>query len=200
MANLQAKSDEIRTKIRCAALIKSANRDSSVDQQFAKASNVQFKGKEARVIIMGVGDREKFVKLVGDSGFMGPENYVLVHGPEALVADLPKKFAGSLTSKLQVCETEPPSIDKNKIYWAEFSKSLAWIKSKTNGKRVSLIVLGGVSEEIAKQVEQWGVKAVILEDLGVKSPATQKLLQTSARYYVPATSMLYHSNDELTKA
>jgi hypothetical protein len=197
--DLASRADEIRTKIRCAAAVgRLPTEAASIDRSFKTLFKIQFPETKLRLVLCGAADRNKLCTIGSEFTVPQPPTVVLVKGAKGILPAMATHFEKSTGKKSVVVDKELPALQIETVYFADSDSFLGTIKSKYGNRATSLLVLGDISKELAATASQWSGH-LIVEDLEVQLSPARSSLEKQAKYFVPHTSMAYHSNEFLAK-
>ncbi len=203
LANLADKADEIKLKLRCALKPDPSQtaRALELDRSFQKQPDRKWSEDQLRVVVLGIGDKEKCTAILKQCNGPQPATVFLVHGPSTI---LPKVVEG-----LKPVSPVPlsPIVDGIKdfklgtFYIGDFDTAFSTLKLLAIGKNVSTLVFASVGKDVLSKLEQLPKAGLILEDIGSQKAldGTYKMIRAKALHFVPYTSFIYHSDDELFK-
>jgi chemotaxis protein methyltransferase CheR len=206
LQNLGEKSEEIRFKLKTAFLAKMRKDNPTqslqkIEAQLIKKNHVFNASKTLRVVLSGLGEREKIKSLLQELTDKDAPTVFLFEANAALVAPFEQDF--KKFSKLDVelfdknCQ---PQFDpkSSKVFVGNQEKDLNALLNAFGNRAVSICILGEISPKLSGMVLA-KVKdfELILEDLGDASSQDHKKLLAKAEHIVPYTSFIYHSSDYL---
>ncbi len=199
LQNLVARSSEIRTKLKLAVQSPKLSVTSAGDlgQAFKKTFAIKNFSKTCRVIIGGIGDRERIKRVLSFASGPQPVTYILLHGPAAVLATTPALFKG-VYSNAEFHNQFPENLGSNAIAILDYSTAIKQVQEKLKNKRVSLMVFGDVSKEVSESATGWNQVQLIVEDLPQGSKEWKTMKEISS-YCIPYTSFLYHSDQFLSE-
>ncbi|HAR43139.1 MAG TPA: hypothetical protein DCS07_11015 [Bdellovibrionales bacterium] len=201
LADLAKRADEIRMKLRCAALAgKGVQRGVlEIEKSFQKSHYISEPDKKLRVIVGGIGDREKIVSMVARMKGAQPPAIFLFQGVGNMLETLQAaiKAATNLTVNTLDCVDCDPKIGT--VYVGDFAK-FQDCKAKLHQKQVSVLIFGDVAgTSVDALMSGWSKSHLIVEDLQVIVSEQHKALIAAAKRVVPFTSFLYHSDEYLSE-
>ncbi len=205
MADLAERADEIRTKLRCAALSATLQENkgpSTVDKSFSKKFTIKDPEKKLRVIVGGLADRAKIVALLRqiNTESLGekPPVLILVPGSGNAIEALVTHFEGTLGFRPDLLETVPTKdqLVPYKIYIADFAKNFDGFRSTLSSRSTSVMIFRDVSKKAISRLTTWNHASFMLEDgpttLGIPLPGRCSRI-------IPHTSFIYHSDEFLSE-
>ena len=201
ITDLAKRGDEIRMKLRCAALMgKGLQRGVlEVEKAFQKTHFISEPERKLRVVVAGLGDRDKILQLVAEMKGAQPPAVFLFQGVGNMLSALADEIrkVTNLTVSTDCVECNPKI---SNIYISEFSK-FQDCKAKLKMQQVSIIVFGDVSDiPVDVLIKGWTRAQLIVEDLPVIVSNQHKDVIEAAQWVVPFTSFLYHSDEYLSES
>lgn len=200
LQNLTQRGEEIRMKLRLA--VNMAQTSSSDRMQLAESfkKDVSLKNvdNKLRVVIGGLGDRDRLKKFLYECKNPQPATLVLMHGSDALLPSLTSAWNGAFGPVEYVSEV-PKNPTAGKIYVGDFSKIYKSATAELAKLKTSVVIFGDATSEMATLVPSWNNAQLIVEDRSGLSKA-HATLKEIASYCVPVTSMKYHSDEYLGEA
>ncbi len=198
LSDLAKRADEIRTKLRCAALsMKGGVRGVlEVERAFERTFRITSPERKMRVVFAGIGDREKLVSVLRSLKAPQPPTAVFIQGAEVLLEGLAASLSAGSGLSVSVMKSGE-ALQPGRVYLANCS-GYEEFKEAHFEKRTSILVFGDVSGEVIPKILSWTKAHVIAEDLNLILSEQHRALLTSAQKVVPYTSFAYHSDECLS--
>jgi len=196
MADINAKAEEIRMKVKFAAHSPDFKSDVRLEKSFSKPYSIQKPKDCLRVVFASFASRDSLVSLVDKfnqphDSYQNPPLLVLLHGPQNLydgfLSNLNQQLKKPLTAKLAGESMQPMG-----TYVAHIDAK--WDASElARFQKLSLMVLGDLPEALVTKIKTLPEAHVLVEDLGSYRSPSYVLLRLAATRAVPVTSFDYHS-------
>lgn len=201
LSNLAEKTDELRTKLRCAALMRSEETKGMLQltKSFSKPSVILNQEKKIRVIVASLSDREKAAKLLRE--FKPPQvpTIVLFQGGENLLTGLIPTLASPTWKEIKVLESGSLHHFKpGNLLVGDFHKNWEEVKKFLSGKRSSFMVIGVMVNDVSQKIAGTQINQLILEEGASGFSEPQKKLFSKATELLPVTSFAYVSDHFLS--
>lgn len=194
LSNLSERADEIRAKLRFAESLSGDKRDLNLEKSFSKeAGTIADPEKKLRVVLASLSDRDRLRNFLRDLPEGQPPTVLLIEGAGAGLLALNKALTGKIGSKtIQAPEDiKTASFKKDHVYLGEMKDFFSKYKS-ANYIATSIIAFSPVSEKMAKSVQTWGAKHVLVEDRGASHELDN--LRKCATDIIPITGFSYHAH------
>ena len=199
LQSLKERGEEIRTKLRCAFQMRnSAGRKVlTVDQSFSKSIVVQSPDSKLMNIMMGISHLNPLKELF--SHFNGPQPpiFLCVEGSGNVLQKFSESLEKKIGKKIEVIETVPASTKSGQVFIHD-ARLADSVRTALGSRQTSILGLGEVTEKLAKIIDQYSMKQILIEDGG--TPRKDVHLIKIASDIVPLTSFAYNSNLYLSKA
>ncbi|MGK5086687.1 CheR family methyltransferase [Bdellovibrionota bacterium FG-2] len=204
MADLTERADEIRTKLRCAALsasLQESKGPSEVDQSFSKKFVIKNPEKKLRIIAGGLADRGKIVTLLrqinSNSEGEKPPVLILVPGSGNAITALVSHLESALGFKPELLEGVPSKdqLIPYKVYIADFAKNIEGFRAVLSSRATSIMMFRDISKKAVSRLTNWPNASFVLED-GPTTVGTY--LPGRCSRIIPHTSFVYHSDEFLS--
>jgi len=196
MADINAKAEEIRMKVKFAAHSPDFASDHQLDKSFSRSYSIKKPKDCLRVIIASFASRESLAKLVEkfaepNEAYENPPTLVLLHGP----ANLYDSFISNLNKQLKKpLHTKRPGDSMLPLNFYCAHLDLAWDFSELSKViNLSIMVLGDLPEVFVSKIKTLPNAHVLAEDLRAYRSPSYVLLRLAATRAVPITSFEYHS-------
>ncbi|MFL5815552.1 MAG: CheR family methyltransferase [Bdellovibrionia bacterium] len=199
--NLEEKGEELRMKVRCAvrAPAPAGAGLAEVAKSFSRSSEILNPGRKLRTLVCGLSDREKLVGIIKENKGVGPATLILVHGAEAMLDGLVTNIASASGVKPQIWDGKSPITSG--VYIADFGKAVQSAKQVFGGRRISIMLLGDVTQQISGKVSEWVIdsKAQLILEEGASFSKAHSDLRSIASDSIPVTGFLYTANVYLSR-
>jgi chemotaxis protein methyltransferase CheR len=202
LANLNEKSDEIRTKIRCALEFykeSRKNKSNNLEKSFQMKTDKYDTSKALRVFVAGLGDVQKLKAVIASlQGDQAPM-LIFVHGGDNFLSHFPEQLKhGSRNVKLAENALLAPKM--NEILLVPFSKFAEFQKSFFAKAKTHIFVLGEPPASVAQSVVKVTDCYFLLEESNAaKMSSDYEKLKLRSSEVIPYTSMIYHSDRNFVK-
>jgi chemotaxis protein methyltransferase CheR len=199
--NLEEKGEELRMKVRCAVRMPASSSAglAEVSKSFSRSLEILNPNRKLRTIVCGLSDREKLVRILKENQGAAPATLILVHGGDAMLDSLASGVNTSAGVKAQIWDGKTAMTSG--VYFADFGKTIQSVRQVFQGRRVSIMLLGDVTQQIAAKVSEWVVDSkaqLILEESATFSKAHSEL-RAIASDSIPVTGFLYTANVYLSR-
>ena len=200
LADLAKRADEIRTKLRCAAIAGSSRTGGvfEIEKAFGKTFSIRAPESKLRLIVGGLGDREKFVQVLRGFSTNQPPCVIFVQGSDVLIPGIAAAIEAGTGTRPLMLDTASQVLARGQVYLANAELFESFRKIRHEHKP-SLMVFGDVSGDIVDGLLGWRGSHLITEDLSVIVSSVHRQLLESAAKVVPATSFAYHSDEFLSQ-
>lgn len=202
MANLQDRSDEIRSKLKMAYQFKHKNNKlSAIDKSFKKKYEIKNTNKKARIVFANLSaaaskTTQEFIKNIHQND---PTTIFIYDGVFEALPPLYDKLK-SKTSIQSFLSDELSQVDDRKIYFCDLDKNIKKWSQLLKDKKVSVAVMGIPSKKILSSIQEIHPAHLTVEDLGeINSPQYLELKEV-AQAVVPLNSYLSVSEDFFVKS
>jgi chemotaxis protein methyltransferase CheR len=198
LADLESRADEIRTKIRTAIQTAAIAMTgvSEIDRSFHQTIRISSLESKIRLIFAGAADRGKLAFILRECSGIQPPTVVLMEGSVGLLPSFASTLSGVIKTPCEVLDGAPRSLENGRIYVGDFQQAFQDIAMKAAGKQASVLLLGTPTDVMVRALARFSPSEVILEDHGTDlNSVTRGSFQPT--YFVPYTSMAYHSNKYL---
>lgn len=202
MANLQERSDEIRSKLKMAYQFKHKNvKLSEIDRSFKKKYEIKNTPKKARVVFANLSASAskttlEFLKTIHQND---PTTIFIYDGVFEALAPLYEKFK-TKSSIPSFLSEEIAQIEDRKIYFSDLDKNIKKWSQLLKDKKVSVAVMGIPSKKILNSIQEIHPAHLTIEDLGEVSNPQYQELKEIAQAVVPLNSYLSVSEDFFVKS
>ncbi|MBN8537884.1 MAG: response regulator [Deltaproteobacteria bacterium] len=202
MANLEERSDEIRSKLKLAFAFKFKNKKlSDIDSSFKKKYEIKNTESKLRIVFSSLSSANTKVALdmVKNIHANDPSTVFVYEGVYEALAPLVLKFNQKTAIKTNQVDQLVSLLDKQ-IYITDLEKNLnSWAKT-IKGKTVSVLVLGMPSKKVLQNILEIQPKHLTLEEMaGNVNNSYYTQLKEVAQALVPANSYLSVSEDFFVK-
>ena len=194
LSTLQEKSEEIRTKLRCAHTFNTQNSKEDLIDLVKKFkvdfSNVGNSGL-VRVSVSGLGEMQKIRTMISQMGEKFPPFIILLHGAQSFVPLLVEKMKDLKVHRLE----DHVVLKSNHIYLATFEQCDMVNKMLSVQNHCHYLILGDTPPDIAAKVCR--TKDITLfqeENVNLANKSSYQMLQKAAFEVLPYTSIIYHSS------
>jgi chemotaxis protein methyltransferase CheR len=199
--NLEEKGEELRMKVRCAVRAPSSASTgmAEVAKSFSRSSEILNPGRKLRTLVCGLSDREKMISILKENKGVDPATLILIHGVETMLDGLVTSIASASGVKPQIWDGKSPITSG--VYIADFGKTVQSAKQVFSGRRISIMLLGDVTQQISGKISEWVVDSkvqLILEESASFSKAHSDL-RSIASDSIPVTGFLYTANIYLSR-
>jgi hypothetical protein len=167
MQSLQSRSEEIRNKVKMAALNRDVPVNHKLDHTFSRKMALKNPSECARILIGGLSHKDKLVQLIKELEHTGAENppiWLLLHGAEPLLPVFCEEMARKAGLPF-VEKTADTPLETNKIYYSYFSADRPFAIPRQT-RKTSLMVLGDLSEALIDKIHANKDIHILVEDLG----------------------------------
>lgn len=197
MQSLQSRSEEIRNKVKMAALNENEPVTHQLDQSFKRSIVLPNASDCLRIFVGGLAHKDKLVQLIqmtsqAAAGHAQPAIWILLHGAEPLVAVFCQEMARKVGKTFVERKADMP-LEPNQIYYSYFAGDKP-LDIPRNIKKTSMMVLGDLSEGLTDKIQAVKDLHLLVEDLGDYRTTSYVRLRLMAVRSVPLTSFEYHSN------
>ncbi len=195
MQSLQSRSEEIRNKVKMAAVNRDIPVTHKLDHTFSRKMALKNPSECARILIGGLSHKDKLVQLIKELQHTGSENppiWLLLHGAEPLLPVFCEEMARKVGLPF-VERTADAPLETNKIYYSYFSADRPFSIPR-HIRKTSLMVLGDLSEALIDKIHANKDLHILVEDLGDYRSSSYVRLRLLAARSVPLTSFEYHSS------
>lgn len=200
LSDLTQRMDEIRTKVRCAAAMgETKNVSSDIDRSFKSKFTIAKPETKLRLIFAGPGDRNKLVVMSNEMPSPQPPTVVVMEGATGIFPAIKQVIETASPKKVELLDGSPQNIKPEMFYLADFKASFDALKRDHASRPCSIIVLGDISRDVSIKIRSWTNAHLIMEDIDREMSANHKEVLKTAKYFVPFTSIAYHSNEFLSK-
>lgn len=199
LSTLQEKSEEIRTKLRCAHAFNTQNsKEDLID--LIKKFKVDFSSVGnsglVRVSVSGLGELQKIRTMISQMGEKFPPFIILLHGAQSFVPLLVEKMKDLKVHRLE----DHVVLKSNHIYLATFEQGDMVNKMLSVQNHCHYLILGDTPPDIAAKVCR--TKDITLfqeENVNLANKSSYQMLQKAAFEVLPYTSIIYHSSKSVMK-
>lgn len=196
LTTLQEKSEEIRTKLRCAVEYqRERGAEDHVDlvRKFTTHySDVNTSGL-VRICVAGLGELQKIKSMMSSFGPHFPPFVILLHGAESFIPLLVEKM-NSVTQKVHRLE-DHVVLTADHIYLASFDRLDSINKMLSNTTPCHLFVMGDTPPNVVNHVCKMNQAYILLEEsVALQNKSTYLMIQRAADEVVPYSSLIYHSS------
>jgi hypothetical protein len=194
LQNLEKVEEELQFKLRAAAenYKRDGGRSLSLDASFRRAPLILRPEGKLRVLIAPFSARDEVLKL--QYGFRAPQppTLVLIEGaPKELFADWMRRASEKVSGGRAGLPSSAGELLKNSVTFADFDDGAAFIRMGSKGLRLSTLVMGVISPNLARKVMALPATHLIVEDRGQQTSVD---LARRAQQIVPLTSFTYESD------
>lgn len=202
MANLQERSDEIRSKLKMAYQFKhKSHKLSEIDKSFKKKYEIKNTDKKARVVFanLSASASKLTMEFVKNILATDPATLFVFDGVFEALPPLFEKMK-SKTSLPMILVDEISKIEDRKVYFCDLEKNSKKWNELLKDKKVSVAVMGMPSKKILTAIQDIHPAHLTVEDVGdVSNPHYQELKEV-AQAIVPLNSYLSVSEDFFVKS
>ena len=201
LSNISEKSDEIRTKIKCALQAKSLNHavNHSLDRSFLTKKTAIDANQTLRVAIMSLSHRQKLKQFLNENiGTSQPPLFLATEGNSDVFQSLADQLSQEFGKKVNYVTDSNFTPQASGIYLFNISQMQSFYESFGKKRRTSILVYGEQSKVACERILQWNGAQLILEEVS-KGKGTLHLTDV-ANYIVPSTSFEFHSSDFLSSS
>jgi hypothetical protein len=170
-----------------------------VAKSFSRSSEILNPGRKLRTLVCGLSDREKMISILKENKGVDPATLILIHGVETMLDGLVTSIASASGVKPQIWDGKSPITSG--VYIADFGKTVQSAKQVFSGRRISIMLLGDVTQQISGKISEWVVDSkvqLILEESASFSKAHSDL-RSIASDSIPVTGFLYTANIYLSR-
>ena len=196
LTNIAERGEEIRNKVRCSLLMKTAASPShlSLDRSFQKASRIEKPETKLRIVVLPLSARSKLKFLFNEWTGVQPPTLLFVEGAKDALPALAETLSKEVGHKITAPTSAPASLNPNEIILLDFSSAAqSVIAGIAKNKKISILVFGDIPKASAEKILQFQGAHLVLEDLGSGKGA--KALIDVANDIVLHTSFAYLSNE-----
>jgi chemotaxis protein methyltransferase CheR len=191
LADLQTRTDEIRTKLNCA--IQTVENEPpgvlEIERSFQSEVRIERAEQKLRVIFAGAADRGKLPVILRECTGAQPPTVILLEGSKGLLPSLAQSVGGAVWDGKSVLEV-------GRVYFADFASTIGALANAAANRTASILMLGLPTDAYGKSVANFPKCEILLEDTGAQLANVTRGRFTPT-YFVPHTSMAYHSNKYL---
>jgi chemotaxis protein methyltransferase CheR len=203
LTNLDERGDEIRTKLRSLAGIKTKKVNvSSFDQENAAIFKISNPENKMRFISGSFSDLAVIKKMLNDLDHSQPPTILFFEGMGEVLETMANEHQRDFKKNVVFFNDTQQVLEANTIYFADFKKCLQPLVSKNKDKPFSVMIFGELSTFSNKVMKEslivMKTKEVLIEDRNEKYNS-QHPLKAMATDIVPATSFMYMSCRFLSK-
>lgn len=193
LSTLQEKSEELRTKLRCAHAFKEQSSKGDL-VELVKKFTVDFSKIEnsglVRITVSGLGELQKIRFLISQMGEKFPPFIILLHGAQSFIPALVEKMKDLNVSRLE----DHIVLKSNQIYLAPYEHLDMVNKMLSVQNHCHYFVLGDTPAEVAAKICQSKEITVFQEEsLSLQGKSSYQLIRKKAHEVLPYTSLIYHS-------
>ncbi len=194
LSTLQEKSEEIRTKLRCAHTFKNqSSKEDLID--LVKKFKVDFSAVAAsglvRVSVLGLGELQKMRMIISQMGDKFPPLVVLLHGAQSFVPLLVEKMQDIKVHRLE----DHVELKPDHIYLAPFEQCDMINKMLSVQNHCHFFVLGDTPPDVAAKVcRMKDIRVFLEENALLYNKSSYHILRKFAFEVLPYTSLIYHSS------
>jgi hypothetical protein len=202
MANLQERSDEIRSKLKMAYQFKHKNNKlSEIDKSFKKKYEIKNTDKKARVIFanLSASASKLTMDFVKNIQAADPATLFVFDGVFEALPPLFEKLK-TKTSLPMTLSDEIAKIEDKKVYFCDLEKNSKKWNELLKDKKVSVAVMGMPSKKILTAIQDIHPSHLTIEDVGDVSNSHYQELKEVAQAIVPLNSYLSISEDFFVKS
>lgn len=202
MANLQERSDEIRSKLKMAYQFKHKNSKlSEIDKSFKKKYEIKNTDKKARVVFanLSAASSKMTMEFVKNIQAVDPATVFIFDGVFEALQPLFDKVK-SKTSLPMVLTDEISKIEDRKVYFCDLDKNSNKWNDLLKNKKVSVAVMGMPSKKILTAIHEIHPAHLTIEDVGEVSNVHYQELKEVSQAVVPLNSYLSVSEDFFVKS
>ena len=194
LSTLQEKSEEIRTKLRCAHTFNTQNSKQDVIE-LVKKFKVDFSsiGNSGlvRVSVSGLGELQKIKFMISQMGEQFPPFIILLHGAQSFVPLLVEKMKDLKVHRLE----DHVVLKSNHIYLASFEQCDMVNKMLSVQNHCHFFVLGDTPSDIAAKICRMKDITIFQEEnTSLNSKSSYQIMLKTAFEVLPYTSLVYHSS------
>ncbi len=194
LSTLQEKSEEIRTKLRCAHAFNTQNsKEDLID--LVKKFKVDFSSVGnsglVRVSVSGLGELQKIRTMISQMGDKFPPFIILLHGAQSFVPLLVEKMKDLKVHRLE----DHVVLKSNHIYLASFEQCDMVNRMLSVQNHCHYFILGDTPPDIAAKICR--TKDITLfheENAQIANKSSYLMMQKAAFEVLPYTSLIYHSS------
>lgn len=198
--NLSIRSEEIRTKLRCAVQIRGSgsSHKSALSLVMSFKKNHSFSSVEGlvRVIVCGLSNRKKLVALLANLVLPQPITLVLIECGAVLIDEIRAYLRqdGGINAH-SLGETFPNS--PGGIYCGSLENSDSVIKSIPSDTTMAVLSLLDISMSGFNRVIQWPNRFLLVEEPDYELTSQDRARQSNADKVVPFQSLLFDADSYL---
>jgi chemotaxis protein methyltransferase CheR len=205
--NLEEKGEELRMKVRCAlrAPASAVAASLEVSKSFTRLSEILNPERKLRAIVCGLSDREKLIGLLKEVKENAPATLVLVHGADSMLEGLATQITEQSGCRPKIWDGAKAQSITSGLYLADFAKAIQSVRQASgpmsNKKRISISLLGDVTQQIAAKISEWVVdsKAQLILEEGAGFSKSHADLCSVASDSIPVTGFSYTANVYLSR-
>jgi len=204
MGNLLVGSDEIRSKVRCAARNHSAAKDDSrnalaMSEAFRQVSRINDPDLALRILVAGLPDVKSVQAILSQMTVPQPPTILVLDCPEQLLDEMSRQFklaAGMSVSNLKVGDT---ALTSNTLYIISNKGPIAAIKANNAARRPSILAFANVGALVFPEIWPWPNAQLLVEDTATDVAIAITKWASSAHRLIPYTSFLFDSDEFINR-
>ncbi len=202
LQDLSEKTEEIRMKVKCA--VENARNQtrpqSDIERAFAKSFKIERPEQKLRVVVGGLGDRERLKLMLREWIGNQPPTLLMMHGSDKLLQAFALELEKGFFHPIQLVEQVPTNMEKDAVYIVDLKKGLPGLRTMDRNvvRFMNICVLGEVSKAVGQELCDIPRSEFVIEESNSKSESYTKL-KSRARFAVPGTSLAYHSTQVLSE-
>jgi hypothetical protein len=195
--NLDDRSDEIRIKLRAAAIATAdQHKLSSTGQNFQTKIVMEDPQTKLRLMTATLSDMPKIINFFGEcmqaQQQHQPPTIILLEGYGDVFEAVVNKYRDSFKYKVCIYDEKVKQIEADVLYFADAKKMMRSIHNSYGDRLTSILCYGMTSRWVAREISLWRASQILMEDYGVKENAKNPLYGRVTDV-VPATSFPYMS-------
>jgi chemotaxis protein methyltransferase CheR len=202
MANLEERSDEIRSKLKMAFQFKhKSKRLSELDTSFKKKYEIKNTHNKARVVFtsLSAANTKMTLDFIRNLHANDPATIFVYDGVFEALNPLVEKFKVKTSIKTNLVD-EVVKIEDRQIYFTDLDKNLKKWPELLKSKMVSVVLMGMPSKKILNSIQEIQPTHLTLEDVGMAiNNKFYNELKEVAQATVPLNSYLSVSEDFFVK-
>lgn len=203
LATLAERSEELRTKLRCAFLARdqSSNGNNNLlemTKSFERFSKITHPEKGIRILVSGAGDLKKISNIARHLNKPQPATFLFFDCATTLIQPMVELLAKDCSLTVETYTGQDPKIDT--IYVAMPKQDLDKIKASYSERQTSILLFADISDSVCSLFLSWPKAQTIIEDLGEAYMLNnQKHRMNRATKCIPFTSFLFDSDEFLNQ-
>lgn len=197
LTTMLERADEIRMKLKFAALSKNEPKDIELSRALSRSeAKITDVDKKLRVVLGGLSDREKIARTMSEFEGTQPATVLVLEGAGGAITALKTFLQAHIktTTPMHVSLFEDrQTLKPGELYLIDIQDFSRW-GATTSAQIASIFIYGRPSRKLLSVVNTWPLRNVLLEDLRSVKDA---FAESVANDIVPATSFAYMSVEYL---